>query len=101
MDRQLRLWIKERNWEGFIVLCFKCNSGGQTSDIENVLEICQVTCSGWYTGNGRYWNQSFKGFVPLQTFRESYDDNKFLVRFLGEMITLSVISSFCNYQILD
>ena len=40
---QLRLWIKERNWEGFIVLCFKCNSGGQTPDIENVLEICQVT----------------------------------------------------------
>ena len=40
---QLRLWIKERNWEGFIVLCFKCNFGGQTSDIENVLEICQVT----------------------------------------------------------
>ena len=27
---QLRLWIKERNWEGFIVLCFKCNFGGQT-----------------------------------------------------------------------
>ena len=42
---QLRLWIKERNWEGFIVLCFKCNFGGQTSDIENVVEICQVTHS--------------------------------------------------------
>ena len=27
VHRQLRLWIKERNWEGFIVLCFKCNFG--------------------------------------------------------------------------
>ena len=42
---QLRLWIKERNWEGFIVLCFKCNFGGQTLDIENVLEICPLTAN--------------------------------------------------------
>ena len=69
---QLRLWIKERNWEGFIVLCFKCNFGGQTSDIENVLEICQVTYRlpvGQFLEakniDRRYWNQSLNRFVPV------------------------------------